>query len=108
MKNKYKLPWHVKQYVKAELLEYKCNKKLLTLCKKNTNTRALLIAQQRIASIDAVLEKLNKYDREIAKIIFFDKYTQIGAEMTKNVSKAMYYNTRNKVIYLVAKEMGLI
>ena len=106
MKNTYKLPWHVRQYVKTELMEYKGNKKLLTLCKGST--RAILLTQKRLEEIDAVLERLNKEDRDVAEIIFFDKYTQAGAETAKNVSKAMYYNTMNKVIYLVAKEMGLI
>ena len=106
MKNKYKLPWHVRQYVKTELMEYKGNKKLLAKCKGST--RALLLTQKRLEDIDAVLERLDKEDRDVTEIIFFDKYTQAGAETAKSVSKAMYYNTMNKVIYLVAKEMDLI
>lgn len=106
MKNTYKIPWHVRQYVKQELLDYKKNRKLLDGL--NGNTRAILLAERRLYQIDKVLEKLNEEDREVTQIIFFDKYTQAGAEVAKNVTKAMYYNTMNKVIYLVAKEMELI
>ena len=104
--NRYKLPWHVRQYVKTELLEYKANRKILDQLKGNT--KALLLAERRLRQIDIVLESLNKEDRDVAEIIFFEKYSQAGAETAKNVSKAMYYNCMNKVIYLVAKEMELI
>ena len=106
MKNTYKLPWHIRQYVKQELLDYKSNRKLLNSCKGAT--RALLLAQKRLNQIDTVLESLNKEDRDVADLIFMDKYTQAGAETAKNITKAMYYNTMNKVIWLVAKEMDLI
>lgn len=106
MKNNYKVPWHVRQYVKTELLEYKSNKKLIKACKGSS--RAILLTQIKLDKINAVMERLNKEDKDVAEIIFFDKYTQAGAEVAKNISKAMYYNTMNKVIYLVAKEMDLI
>lgn len=106
MKNAYKVPWHVRQYVKSELMEYKSNQKLIKACKGNS--RAMLLIQLRLDKISAVMERLNKEDKDVAEIIFFDKYTQAGAETAKHVSKAMYYNTMNKVIYLVAKEMDLI
>lgn len=106
MKNNYKLAWHIRQYVKQELLDYKSNRKLLNSCKGST--RALILAKKRLYQIDKVLESLNVEDKEVAELIFFDKYTQAGAETAKNVTKAMYYNTMNKVIYLVAKEMDLI
>ena len=104
--NKYKIPWHVRQYVKTELLEYKTNRKILNNLTGNTKT--LLLAEKRLMQIDRVLDSLNKEDRDVAEIIFFEKYTQAGAETAKNVTKAMYYNCMNKVIYLVAKEMELI
>ncbi len=105
-KNKYKMPWHVRQYVKTELLDYKTNRKILD--RLEGNTKALLLAERRLKQIDKVLDSLNEEDRETAEIIFFEQYTQAGAEMAKNVTKAMYYNCMNKVIYLVAKEMELI
>ena len=103
---KYKIPWHIRQYVKTELLEYKANRKILN--QLNGHTKALLLAERRLRQIDNVLDSLNDEDREVAEIIFFEKYSQAGAETAKNVSKAMYYNCMNKVIYLVAKEMELI
>lgn len=102
----YKIPWHIRQYVKTELLEYKTNRKILAQLKGSTKT--LLLAERRLRQIDNVLESLNKEDRDVAEIIFFEKYSQAGAETDKNVSKAVYYNCMNKVIYLVAKEMELI
>lgn len=106
MKNKYKIPWHVRQFVKCELMEYESNKKLIKSF--NGDTRTLLLATKRLSQIENVLEKLNKEDREAAEIIFIDQYTQGGAEVAKGLSKAAYYNAMNKIIYLTAKEMGLI
>ena len=106
MKSKYKIPWHVRQYVKKELMDYKSNKKLVA--KYKGDTRGLILANMRLAQIDNVLNSLNKEDREAAELIFIDKYTQSGAEIAKGLSKAAYYNAMNKVIYLVAVEMDLI
>ena len=106
MKNKYKIPWHVRQYVKKELMDYKSNKKLIA--KYKGDTRGLILANMRLKQIDNVLNSLNKEDREAAELIFIDKYTQSGAEIARGLSKAAYYNAMNKVIYLVAIEMDLI
>ena len=106
MKNNYKLPWHIRQYVKQELLDYKSNKKLVANYKGNT--RGLILANRRLAQIENVLDSLNKEDREAAELIFIDKYTQSGAEIAKGLSKAAYYNAMNKVIYLTAVEFDLI
>lgn len=106
MKNKYKIPWHVRQYVKKELMDYKNNKKLVANYKGDT--RGLILANMRLNQIENVLNSLNKEDREAAELIFIDKYTQSGAEIAKGLSKAAYYNAMNKVIYLVAIEMDLI
>lgn len=106
MKNNYKLPWHIRQYVKKELLDYKSNKKLIANYKGNT--RGLILANKRLAQIENVLDSLNKEDREAAELIFIDKYTQSGAEIAKGLSKAAYYNAMNKVIYLTAVEFDLI
>ena len=106
MKSKYKIPWHVRQYVKKELMDYKHNKKLMRDYKGDT--RGLILANTRLNQIENVLNRLNKEDREAAELIFIDKYTQSGAEIAKGLSKAAYYNAMNKVIYLVAVEMDLI
>jgi hypothetical protein len=106
VKNNYKIPWHVRQYVKKELMDYKSNKKLVANYKGDT--RGLILANMRLNQIENVLNSLNKEDREAAELIFIDKYTQSGAEIAKGLSKAAYYNAMNKVIYLVALEMDLI
>lgn len=106
MKNTYKLPWHVRQYVKKELMDYKNNKRLLANYKGDT--RGLILANMRLTQIENVLNRLNKEDREAAELIFIDKYSQSGAEIAKGISKAAYYNAMNKVIYLTAIEMDLI
>ena len=106
MKTSYKVPWHIRQYCKKELMDYKSNKKLVANYKGNT--RGLILANKRLAQIENVLDSLNKEDREAAELIFIDKYTQSGAEIAKGLSKAAYYNAMNKVIYLTAVEFNLI
>jgi hypothetical protein len=106
VKNKYKIPWHVRQYVKKELMDYKSNKRLVA--KYKGDTRGLILANMRLTQIENVLNSLNKEDREAAELIFIDHYTQSGAEIAKGLSKAAYYNAMNKVIYLTAIEMDLI
>lgn len=106
MKNKYKIPWHVRQFVKKELLDYKANKKLIKNYKGDT--RGLLIASTRICQIDKVFNSLNSEDKEIAELIFFEHYTQAKAETTKHIPKSLYYTVMSKIIYLTAQEMELI
>lgn len=105
MKNRYKLPWHIRQYVKQELMDYQKNKAMLDEYKGNT--RGLILANTRLSQIDRVLENLNQEDRELADLIFFKQYSQVGAEVAKGISKACYYNAMNKIIFLTAKEMNL-
>lgn len=106
MKNKYKIPWHVRQFVKKELLDYKANKKLIKNYKGDT--RGFLIASTRICQIDKVFNNLNSEDKEIAELIFFEHYTQAKAETTKHIPKSLYYTVMSKIIYLTAQEMELI
>lgn len=110
MKNKYKIPWHVRQYVKKELMDYKKNKKLLDKLSNYTdiNTRDIALIKLKLMQIETVLNKLSQEDQEAAEVIFLSHYTQSGAEIAKGISKAAYYNTMNKVIYLVAVEMDLV
>lgn len=106
MKNNYKIPWHVRQYVKQELMDYKKNKRLLNDYKGST--RGLILVNKRLAQIENVLQRLNKEDKEAAELIFTKQYSQAGAEVAAGLSKAAYYNAMNKVIYFTAKEMDLI
>jgi hypothetical protein len=106
VKNLYKTPWHVRQFVKKELEDYKGNKKLLQ--NYTGNTRGLILINQRITQIENVVERLNKEDKEAFNIIFIDHYTQQGAEVAKGLSKTAYYYAMNKIIYLTAVEMNLL
>lgn len=108
MRNKYKLPLHIKNYVKKELYDYKRNKNKLEDIDKSTSTRTLLIATQRMQQIEKVLKKLSKEDTKMVEKIFFEKNSQIYMETQYFITKDMYYNTMNKIIYLVAIEFELI
>ena len=106
MKSRYKLPWHIRQFVKRELMDYKANKRLVNNYKGDS--RNLILVSTRLNHIDNVFNALNEEDREAAELIFIDHYTQAGAEVAKGITKDMFYNTQAKVIYLTAKEMELI
>lgn len=106
MRNKYKIPWHIKQFVKKELMDYKGNKNLVS--KYKGNTRDLILVKTRLCQIENVFKRLDKGEREAAEMIFFDHYSQAGAEIAKGISKCSYYYTMDKVIYLTAVEMELI
>lgn len=108
MSKKYKLPLHIKNYVKTELYDYKKNKKLINSINSNTSTRTYLLAIQRLNKIENVLNNLPKEDKEAVKKIFFEKHNQAYAETHDNITKDMYYNIKNKMIYLTAIELDLI
>ncbi len=108
MSKKYKLPLHIKKYIQTELYDYKKNKKLIDILDNNTSTRAYLLAIQRINKIEKVLNNLPKEDKEAVKKIFFEKHNQVYAEMNDGITKDMYYNIKNKIIYLTAIEFELI
>lgn len=111
MNGRYKLPLHIKNYIKTELYDYKKNKSIIMeLESDNTlrGTKAILLALQRINKIDKVYNKLSKEDKEAVKKIFFERHNQIYAETHDNITKDMYYNIMNKMIYLTAVEFDLI
>ena len=108
MGKKYKLPLHIKKYIQTELYDYKKNKKLIDTLNNNTSTRTYLLAIQRINKIDKVLNQLSKEDKEAVEKIFFERHNQVYAEMNYHITKDMYYNIKNKMIYLTAIEFDLI
>lgn len=109
MSKKYKLPLHIKNYIKTELYDYKKNKKLLCeLEKTNRRTRTILLTLQRINKIDKVYNGLPEEEKESVEKIFFEKHNQVYAEMHDGITKDMYYNIKNKMIYLTAIEFDLI
>lgn len=112
MISKYKLPLHIKNYVKQELYNFKKNKKIVEDLQKQSQkeiiTRTLLIATQKIIKIENVLNKLSKEENELIEIIFFKKTNQTRAETYYYISKDAYYNMMNKMLYLTALEFDLI
>ena len=111
MRENYKVPAHINKYVKVELYNYKKNKKLLKEMQESKNlisSHTLLIVEQKIGQIEAVLERLNDDQRTTAEVIFFKHYSQAQAELLAHISYDSYYWTMRKVIYLVAEEMNLI
>ena len=109
MRNKYKLSLHVKNYIKKELYDYKRNKnRLKELYSNNTSSRTILLITKRIQNIENVFNKLSIDEKQIAERIFFERCNQIYMETKYYITKDIYYNTMNKVIYLVAIEFELI
>lgn len=134
--SKYKLEKHIKKYIKAELYNYEKNKKKIEDIEKNIidesgfndgqprgnitsdttakkaerllTTKSLLIATERVNNIDRALQKLTEAERKDVELIFFKGHSQIYAEMHDNISKDMYYNIMDKMIYLTAIEYNEI
>lgn len=104
MDNRYRVSRHIRNYIKAELMNYEQVKNLL---KDIEDTRALLIATKRVEAIERVFNNLNPADREVSDLIFIKHYSQAKAECL-GISKHAYYNAMDKVIYLTAKEYNLI
>lgn len=130
--NRYKIDRHIKKYIKTELYNYENNKKKIKDIKediidessfsdgqprgnetsdtvfKKTNklltTRALLIATEKVNKIEKALEKLSEEERRDVDLIFFKGHSQVHAELYDNISKDMYYNIMDKMIYLTAVE----
>lgn len=108
MCKKYKLPLHIKNYIQTELYDYKKNKKIIETISNSTSTRTLLLAIQRLDKIEKVYKNLSKEEKEAVKKIFFEKHNQVYAEMNDGITKDMYYNIKNKMIYYTAIEFDLI
>lgn len=109
---KYKLPLHIKNYVRQELYDYHKNKLMLKELEKNNPsdiaTRPMLIATQKICQIENVYNRLNDDEKNLVEIIFFNKTNQSRAEAYYYISKDAYYNIMNKMLYLTALEFKLI
>lgn len=107
MKN-YKIDYHLRNYIKQELYDYHKNKQILQeLASKKTNqvrTKTLLILTKKINNIEKVYNSLNENDKELFNIIFEKGCNQLYAKTYYNITKDMYYNAMNKIIYLVAQE----
>lgn len=134
---KYKLDLHLKNYITKELYNYefnvnklkeiqddilyssgsnsdgqpKGNKKVNVVeqkAEKLIESRTVLIITRKIQNIKAALKKLDEEEQEIVDLIFFKGNTQVYLQMHNNISKDQYYNIKNKMIYLTAREYGEI
>lgn len=102
----YKVENHLRNYIKQELYDYKKNKKILEELKKDTriSSRSILIITRKIERIDKVYENLPDEEKKAFNIIFNQGCNQLYAKTYYDITKDMYYNSMNKIIYLVAKE----
>ena len=64
----------------------------------------MLIATKRVNNIERALHKLTEQEQKDVELIFFKGHSQVYAEMHDNISKDMYYNLMDKMIYLTAIE----
>jgi hypothetical protein len=113
MIKKYKLKYHLRQYIKQELYDFNRNKQILKDIQKNiqslecsntVNSKTLLILQKKIIAIEKVYQSLNEDEKKLFNIIFEKGCNQLYAKTYYNITKDMYYNAMNKIIYLTAKE----
>lgn len=109
MRKNYKLKYHLRNYIKQELYDFNKNKQILKDIQKNItnnttlNSNTLLILTKKITSIEKVYNGLNTSEKELFNIIFCKGCNQLYAKTYYNVTKDMYYNAMNKIIYLTAK-----
>lgn len=136
MRKDYKVPAWVKKNVMNELYHYWDNVKLLEELKEdiieaspappdglprgNTvgspteskvmrlNSRAILVTANKIMQIENMQKMLNNYEKEVFEVIFKEKRNNVQAYMQKGITKDMYYNLRNKIVWLTAMEMGYV
>lgn len=106
MPNK-KLPKETKRYYERELHQYWSNKNKLKHIEK-MNTRTVLFLTERINCIEAVINKLDDFEKEVFYLIFRDNASWLYCKNIKNISKTTYYNILNKCIYMLAEETGEI
>ena len=136
-RNKYKVPNWVKNTIKTELYQFWKNQELIEELKqdiilsspepadgqpkgnatsntveqktiKMLSSRRIIETERRVAYVQEALKRLNKEEQEIVKLIFKEKYNSTLAETQKYITKDIYYNVYNKIIYYTAQEFGYI
>lgn len=136
-KNKYKVPSSVKNTIKTELYQFWRNQELLEELKQDiisdspvhdgqptgkgstsnpveqkamkiVSSRRILETERRVNYIKDAMKRLDKYELEVVILIFRDKYNSTLAYTQRYISKDVYYNIYNKIIYYVAQEFGYI
>lgn len=113
MNKNYKLKYHLRNYIKQELYDFNKNKQILKDIQKDINSmetgqtvssKTVLILQKKIMGIEKVYARLNEDEKALFNIIFEKGCNQLYAKTYYNITKDMYYNAMNKIIYLVAQE----
>ena len=102
-----KLSKELKKYYERELKQYGNNKNKLKYM-ENLNTRTILFLTERINCIEAVINRLDDFEKEVFYLIFRDNASWLYCKNIKNISKTTYYNIFNKCIYMLAEEVGEI
>lgn len=108
---KYKVPRAIRGFIKTEIKEYPENKKEYCILVKSGNietTRDMIKVKSRLDSIERVFNSLDEQERKEAELIFFSHYTREGLEVAHGITTRVYFRLKNKIIYLVAREYGLI
>lgn len=136
MRKKYDVPYHVKQFIKKELYNYRDNEILIEQLKEDIlypgvapdgqpkgnktsnpteaaaekliSTRTLLIAEKKVRQVKKALDRLLPEEKDVVELIFFEGHSQIYAQMHDNIGKDTYYHAMNKMIYFTAVEYGEI
>lgn len=140
MRKQYKIPYHIKEYIKNELYQYWENKKTLEELEKDIldessppadgqprgnnignpterkainiislkSTRSILTAEKKLRYIERAFNRMLPEEMKIVELIFREGQNQIYTQMKNGISKDVYYNTMNKMIYITAQEFGEI
>lgn len=140
MRKQYKIPYHIKEYVKNELYQYWDNKETLKKLEQDIldespppadgqprgnsvgnsterkainiinlkSTKSILTAEKKLRGIERAFKRMLPEEMEVVKAIFKEGQNQIYAQMRNGISKDVYYNTMNKIIYITAQEFGEI
>ena len=136
MRKNYKVPYHIRNFIKKELYNYISNEKLIKELEekiiyesgyndgqprgnktsnpteqkalKIINSREILLVTKRQLQIKSALDKLSKEEAEMVDSIFFKGHSQVYCETHEFITKDVYYHIMNKMIYLTAVEYDLI
>ena len=73
---------------------------------KLISTRTLIYCHERILYVENVIKRLDKFEKEVFKLIFNCDFTY--CEQMKHINKNTYYNIYNKCIYYLAQEYGIL
>ena len=115
MKISKKLSKESKKFYERELRQYWDNKNKLNsffikeekaLKDDLISSRTIIYLKNRIDYIENVINRLTPFEKELFVMIFKRNYNWLYCKTQKNIDKNTYYNTQNKIIYMLAEEFG--